>query len=82
MALPLVWEKTTLRRCETRTVTRSRKEAEEIGSRLLSAYLLTQIDGTVTSTRVDSTVQGGWLLVTLSAECLEQIGETVPILTE
>ena len=82
MALPLVWEETTLRPYETRTVTRSREEAEEIGSRLLSAYLLTQIDGTVTSTRVDSTVQGGWLLVTLSAECLEQIGETVPILTE
>ncbi len=82
ITLPLAWEETTLRPYETRTVTRSREEAEEIGARLLSAYLLTQIDGTVTSTRVDSTVQGGWLLVTLSAECLEQIGETVPILTE
>ena len=40
------------------------------------------IDGAVTATRVASAVQGDWLLVTLSAECLEQIGETVPILTD
>ena len=39
-------------------------------------------DGAVTATRVASAVQGDWLLVTLSAECLEQIGETVPILTD
>ena len=57
-------------------------EAEELGARTLSAYLLTRIDGAVTTTRVASAVQGDWLLVTLSAECLEQIGETVPILTD
>ena len=82
MALPLTWEETTLRPYETRTVTRTRTEAEELGARTLSAYLLTQIDGAVTTTRVASAVQGDWLLVTLSAECLEQIGETVPILTD
>ena len=82
MALPLTWEETTLRPYETRTVTRTRTEAEELGARTLSAYLLTRIDGAVTATRVASAVQGDWLLVTLSAECLEQIGETVPILTE
>ena len=53
-----------------------------MGERLLSDYLLSQIDGTVTSTRVDSAVQGGWLLVTLSAECREQIGTSVPILLD
>ena len=82
MALPLTWEETTLRPYETRTVTRTRTEAEELGARTLSAYLLTRIDGAVTTTRVASAVQGDWLLVTLSAECLEQIGETVPILTD
>ena len=82
MALPLTWEETTLRPYETRTVTRTRTEAEEFGARTLSAYLLTRIDGAVTTTRVASAVQGDWLLVTLSAECLEQIGETVPILTD
>ena len=82
MALPLTWEETTLRPYETRTVTRTRTEAEELGARTLSAYLLTRIDGAVTATRVASAVQGDWLLVTLSAECLEQIGETVPILTD
>ena len=82
MALPLTWEETTLRPYETRTVTRTRADAEAIGARALSAYLLTQIDGTVTTTRVASAVQGEWLLVTLSAECLEQIGEAVPILTD
>jgi len=82
MASPLALEETTLRPYETVAVTRTREEAEEIGSRLLSAYLLTQIDGTVTAARTASAVQGDWLLVTLSAECLEQIGAVVPILTE
>lgn len=82
MASPLALEKTTLRPYETVAVTRTREEAEDIGSRLLSAYLLTCIDGTVTAARTASAVQGDWLLVTLSAECLEQIGTVVPILTE
>ena len=33
MALPLTWEETTLRPYETRTVTRTRTEAEELGAR-------------------------------------------------
>lgn len=59
MALPLTWEETTLRPYETRTVTRTRTEAEELGARTLSAYLLTRIDGAVTATRVASAVPGG-----------------------
>ncbi len=82
MALPLVWEKTTRFAGELRTVERSREEAEAIGKSLLTDYLLSRIDGTITTARVRSTEQGGWLLVTLSAECLEQIGRSVPILTE
>ena len=36
-------------------------------------------DGSVTSERLASAVQGDTLLVTLSAECTEQIGREVPI---
>ncbi len=82
IVLPFTWEKTTLRPYETRPAARSRAEAEEIGVRVLSEYLLTQVDGTVVSTRAASAAQGDWLLVTLSAECLEQIGRSVPILTD
>lgn len=82
MALPLVWEKTTRRACGLQTLERSRAEAEAIGERLLTDYLLSRIDGTITTARISSAEQGGWLLVTLSAECLEQIGKSVPILTE
>ena len=81
-ALPLAWEETVLRHYTTCVAVRERVEAEAMGERLLSNYLLSQIDGTVTSTRVDSAVQGGWLLVTLSAECREQIGASVPILLD
>ena len=82
MALPLTWEETTLRPYETRTVTRTRTEAEELGARTLSPYLLTRIDGPAPPPRAASAVQGDWLLVSLSADCLEHIGETVPILTD
>lgn len=81
-ALPLAWETTTVYRWETRTVTRSRAEAEAIGAQLLEEELAARIDGTVVSRRISSAVQGDRLLVTLSAECHEQLGEAVPILTE
>lgn len=82
IALPIVWEKTVLRAYENENAVRARGEAEQIGAKILSDYLLTQVDGTVISARTASAVQGDWLLVTLSAECLEQIGKVVPILTE
>lgn len=82
MALPLTWERTTRRAFELRAVERTREEAEALGEALLTDYLLSRIDGTISSARVSSAQQGEWLLVTLSAECLEQIGEAVPILTE
>ena len=34
-------------------------------------------DGSVTDTRFASARKGDWLLVTLKAECLEQIGQQV-----
>lgn len=81
-ALPLGWEKSTLRHWETRTVTRSRAEAEARGEALLREALAARIEGSVVSARVSSAVQDDWLLVTLSAECREQIGVRVPILVE
>ena len=38
--------------------------------------------GTVESTLCTTRQKGDTLLVTLTAECLEQIGESVPIYTE
>ena len=35
--------------------------------------------GTAESVRVDAVEQGGWLTVTLRAECLEEIGREVPL---
>ena len=66
---------------ETVTVTRSRAAAETIGEEVLKAQLAALLgkDGSVTSERVASAVQGDTLLVTLSAECEEQIGREVPI---
>ena len=66
---------------ETILVTRTRAEAENIGEEVLKAQLAALLgkDGSVTSERVASAVQGDTLLVTLSAECEEQIGREVPI---
>ena len=77
--LPLALERETTVFYEETHSLRSRAEAFEQGKALAHAYLLSQIDGTVTSERYADAVQGDWLLVTLSAECLEQIGKTVPI---
>jgi similar to stage IV sporulation protein len=80
-ALPVTWERETLLPYETVLTRRSRDEAQSQGEAVLQEYLLAQIgaDGSVKSARCASAVQGDWLLVTLSAECLEQIGQEVPI---
>ena len=51
---------------------------------MLTEYLHTLVDpyGTVESTLCSSRQKSGRLLVTLKAECREQIGEQVPIYTE
>ena len=81
VSLPITWETETYLPYETVTVTRSRAAAETIGEEVLKAQLaaLLDKDGSVTSERVASAVQGDTLLVTLSAECEEQIGREVPI---
>ena len=81
LILPVTWVTETLQPYETTLLARPRDEAEELGRAALERYLAAQLgaDGRIVSSRVASAVQDDWLLVTLSAECAEQIGETVPI---
>ena len=62
----------------------SAAQAEARGEEILTEYLHTLVDpyGTVRSTLCASRQTGEGLLVTLTAECVEQIGQTVPIYTE
>ena len=59
-------------------------EAKAAGEQILTEYLHTLVDpyGTVESTLCTARQKGDTLLVTLTAECQEQIGESVPIYTE
>lgn len=82
LPLTLSVERTT-RRC-TRTVERTTAQAKAEGERCLLAQLdnmLTQ-GGMVTSTHFSTVRQGETLLVTLRAECAEQIGVSVAVETE
>ena len=80
-ALPVTWVRETIRPCETRRVERGRAEAEQLGREELERYLRARLgaEGEIVSARCASAVRGDWLLVTLSAECVEQIGRIVPI---
>lgn len=84
LILPITTVTETCRANKTARVTRSRGEAEAIGRETLERELAARIGdgGEVVSERVSSAVRGDWLLVTLSAECREQIGRTVPIYTD
>ena len=59
-------------------------QAEARGEEILTEYLHTLVDpyGAVSSTLCASRQTAEGLLVTLSAECVEQIGRSVPIYTE
>ena len=75
-------EKTT--RWDTQAVQRTEEQAKLEGQK----QLLRQLDamltegGTVTSTRFSAARQGDVLLVTLTAECAEQIGVSVEVEVE
>ena len=60
---------------------RNLEEARQEGEALLVHQLTEQLgeDGTITETRFASARQGDYLLVTMKAECLEQIGVSVPL---
>ena len=73
----------TLRYYETVSAEVDAAQAEARGEEILTDYLHTLVDpyGTVSSTLCTSRRTEGGLLVTLTAECVEQIGRTVPIYT-
>ncbi len=77
--LPLRAEVHTSVLYDTAPLTRERQEVRRAGEALLHEYLLSLLDGEIVSERYADAVDGEYLLVTLSAECLEQIGQTVPI---
>ena len=64
------------------------RNAAEAAQREGEAQLLHQLqktigeDGTVVKTEFSREERGGWLYVTLRAECEEQIGTEVPLITE
>ena len=83
LPLPVTSVTETYRFYETVSAQVPAAKAEAQGEEILTRYLHTLVDGcgTVSSTLCTSRQQGDTLVVTLTAECVEQIGETVPIYT-
>lgn len=79
LRLPLRFEMQESTVYDTLEQTAVRQQLRAYGEELLREYLLTQLDGEIVSERYADAIVGDHLLVTLSAECLEQIGQTVPI---
>ena len=79
LPLTVVIEEVT--RWDTEIVERSQEEARQEGEALLLRQLEESLTegGSITSTQFTTARQGDYLLVTLRAECLEQIGQTVYI---
>ena len=80
-ALPVTWETETLLPYELEVTPRSRADAEAQGKDMLETNLAALLGetGSVTQRRFSTAVEGDTLVVTLSAECEEQIGKEVPI---
>lgn len=80
-ALPVTWETETLLSYELEITPRSRADAEAQGKDVLETYLAALLGetGSVTQRRFSTAAEGDTLVVTLSAECEEQIGKEVPI---
>ena len=81
VALPVTWETETYLPYETRLITRTREQAEAMGRKVLERQLAALLgeEGSVTNAQFTAKQQGQMLTITMSAECLEQIGEEVPI---
>ena len=84
LRLPATLVVETCRFYEAVPTVRAPAEAEQAGENILTAYLASLVEpyGTVSSTLCSSRQKDGVLLVTLSAECVEEIGVRVPIYTE
>lgn len=84
LRLPATLVAETCRFYESVPTAREAAAAEDAGEEILTAYLASIVEpyGAVTSTLCASRQKDGVLLVTLSAECVEEIGVRVPIYTE
>ena len=84
LRLPATLVTETFRFYETVPSSREAAEAERAGEEILTSHLASIVEpyGTVSSTLCSSRQKDGVLLVTLSAECVEEIGTRVPIYTE
>ena len=82
--LPVTLVTETYRFYETAPAALEAAQAEELGERILTEQLRTMVEpyGTISSTLCSSKQRGDTLTVTLLAECVEEIGKSVPILTE
>ena len=82
--LPVTVEAETWRFYEAVPTARTAAQAEKAAEAILTAQLQEMVEpyGEVKSTLCASRQKGDVLAVTLSAECLEEIGETAPIYTE
>jgi len=82
--LPLTLVTERYRFYETAGAARSAVQTEKLGEAILTEHLqmMTEPYGTVQSTLCTSRQQGDVLEVTLTAECVEEIGKRLPILTE
>ncbi len=83
LRLPVTAVTETCRFYETAPGEAAAAQAEAAGERLLTDYLHTLVDphGVVKSTLCTTRQKGGALLVTLAAECEEEIGRIAPIYT-
>lgn len=82
--LPVTLVTETWRFYETVPTPQTPAQTEKTAEAILTAQLREMVEpyGEVKSTLCSSRRKGDTLLVTLSAECLEEIGETAPIYTE
>jgi similar to stage IV sporulation protein len=82
--LPVTLEREICRYYEPQVTAVDVAAAETAAEEALTDYLHTLVDGygTVSSTLCSSRQRGEVLTVTLTAECVEQIGRTAPIYTE
>jgi len=84
LPLPVTTVKETRRYYDRQTVKRAPAAAEKEAGGILTEYLHTLVDpyGTVSSTLCSSKQDGETLIVTLRAECVEEIGQTVPLYSD
>ena len=82
--LPVKLGVETWRFYETKPLRLDPVRAEQLGEQILTEQLQTMVEpyGAIRSTLCSSKQIGDTLEVILAAECVEEIGETVPILTE